>query len=231
MIDDRQARAAAFGLLGFTALTGLGWFLWAKGGVPSWGSRPEVFAAWYEAHRTESRLGALLGTLGLLPFLVFVCASYDVLRRASESSLMWARLSLVGGILTAVVHFAFLTFLYAAALRPGIVDASTTATMHDLFLVTAGTAPVIYLAMIGGYAAATRNSETGGGLVYRVSWFAAAVQLLPLGVPFSGDGLFDPARGLFGVFLPFGGLFLWAVIVAAGLFRAAGHPHAQGQAA
>lgn len=38
-------------------------------------------------------------------------------------------------------------------------------------------------------------------------------QLVPLGVPFSHGGLFDPGRGLLGVFVPFGGPFVWAVLM------------------
>jgi hypothetical protein len=127
----------------------------------------------------------------------------------------------IGGVLTAVVHFAFLTFLFAAAFKPGIVDASTTATMHDLFLMTAGTAPPCYLAMIAGVAIVSRQSGLFARGVGTACFVIAISQLFPLGVPFSEGGLFDPGRGLLGVFVPFGGLFVWAVLMVTQLWSPA----------
>ena len=206
-------RTAASGLAAFTGLTGAGWLAWAKAGVPSWGATPDTTARWYAAHVDGARIGALLGTLGLIGFIVFVSAMHEILASAEREPRLWSGVATIGGILTAVVHFAFLTFLFAAALRPGVVDSSTTATMHDLFLLTAGTAPPIYLAMIGGVAAVAFKS----GLFPRsTAWACVAIavaQLLPLGAPFDHGGLFDPGRGLFGLFVPFGGLFVWALLM------------------
>jgi hypothetical protein len=206
-------RAAAVGLAAFTGLTGAGWLVWASGGVPSWGAAPATTAHWYVEHVDAARTGALLGTLGLLGFVLFISAMHEVLAAAEGESKLWTRVATTGGILTAVVHFAFLTFLFAAALRPGVVDASTTATMHDLFLITAGTAPPFYIAMIGGVALVILRT----GVFSRAAGWACAViaitQLCPLGVPYDHGGLFDPGRGLLGVFVPFGGLFVWAVLM------------------
>lgn len=211
--SDSTRRTAALGLAAFTGLTGAGWFAWAQGGVPSWGASPDTTALWYAEHVDGARAGALLGTLGLIGFIVFVSAMHEVLTDAEGESRLWSGVVTIGGVLTAVVHFAFLTFLFAAALRPGVVDSSTTATMHDLFLITAGTAPPIYLAMIGGVAMVAFRS----GLFPRSTAWACVVialaQLFPLGVPFDDGGLFDPGRGLLGVFVPFGGLFVWAVLM------------------
>jgi hypothetical protein len=219
--DAAVGRAGAWGLLGFTGLTGAGWLAWASNGVPSWGAKPEVTAQYYVDHMAGARAGALLGTLGLIGFIVFVSAMHHLLSKAEGRPRLWTGVATIGGVLTAVVHFAFLTFLFAAALKPGVVDASTTATMHDLFLITAGTAPPCYLAMIAGVGMVARQHGVFTPAVGTACILIGFAQLVPLGVPFSHGGLFDPGRGLFGVFVPFGGLFVWAVLMVTKLWGSA----------
>src|SRR5437870_3007087 len=93
---DGTRRAAAAGLVVFTALTGAGWLAWAAGGVPSWGADPATTAHWYAEHVGGARAGALLGTLGLLGFVVFVSAMHDILRKAEGESNLWTGVATIG---------------------------------------------------------------------------------------------------------------------------------------
>jgi hypothetical protein len=220
----------AGGGIGFGILTIAGWALWAapafpalSPGLPSLSDSSASITRFYVEHADGARAGALLGTLALIPFLCFLVALYNRLR-ASEGGLGSVSLvALLAGVMVCVVHFVFLSFLFQAAFRPGVVGTEVTTALH--YAGTAGAAAsVLYATMLAAVAVITLRH---GALPRWLGVFAAVaapLQLLYIPSIFDRQGIFDVTLGLLGVYATFGTFLVWCV--AAGVAMAQLRPSA-----
>ena len=85
---------------------------------------------YYVEHATSARLGALLGTIALLPMLRFVVSMFNRPRAAEEGTHPLASIALLGGLMVCVEHFLFCGFLFQAALAPETVGPQVTTAWH-----------------------------------------------------------------------------------------------------
>jgi hypothetical protein len=219
---DRWFGAA--GGIAFGALTILGWAFWAapnfphtSPGVASWSDSAAAVARYYAAHGTSIRIGCVLGTIALAPLLCFTVALYNRLRAAEGGSGSWAMLALVAGLMVCVVHFIFLTFLFLAALRPGVLGAQATDA-----LVLAGTAgaaaSILYATMLFAVGIATVRYDALPRWTGILALIAAPLQFLYIPSIFGAEHIFDVTDGLFGVYATFGTFLPWCI--AAGIAMA-----------
>jgi hypothetical protein len=217
--DNWERWLGIAGGIAFGVLTLAGWAFWAGPHLPELNASPERIASWYVQHRAAARTGVLLGVLALVPFLCFVVALYNRLRAHEPGSGTFSLIALVGGVMVCVVHFVFLSFLYIAAFRPGVVSPDVTTTMHDLG-VQGGPASVLYATLLGATAVVALRY---GALPRWIGWFAVVATIcqffyLP-GIPFTDSGLFDPTDGLLGVYANFGSLLAWCIAAGVAMTR------------
>lgn len=214
--DDRwQVQAerwlGAAGGIAFGLLTIAGWAFWAGPHLPELDASPERIASWYAQHSGAARTGVLLGVLALVPLLGFIVALYNRLREFEGGRGTFSLLALVGGVMTCVVHFVFLSFLYIAAFRPDEVSADVTTTMHNLG-VQGGPASVLFATLLGASAVVILRY---GAMPRWIGYAAAAATVLQFsylpGIPFTDGGLFDPTDGLLGVYADFGSFLVWCI--------------------
>lgn len=227
MQDNSDRRLGAFGGIGFGVLTILGWAFWAapdfpklSPGIPSMSDSPASVAAYYAQHGNSARVGALLGTLALLPLLCFMVALYHRLKAAEGGSGSLSLLALLAGAMVCVVHFVFLSFLFQAAFRPRVVGPAVTNALD--YAGTAGAAAsVLYATLLLAVAVVTLRH---GGLprwTGILAAIAAPLQLLYIPSIFGAQHIFDVTVGLLGVYATFGTFLLWCVAAGVAIGRPA----------
>ena len=227
MRDNPDRQLGAFGGIGFGLLTILGWAFWAapdfpklSPGIPSMSDSPASVDAYYLHHANNARIGALLGTLALLPLCCFLVALYHRLRDAEGGTGSFALVALIAGVMVCVVHFVFLSFLFQAAFRARIVGPAVTNALD--YAGTAGAAAsVFYATMLLAVAVVTLRH---GALPRWTGIFAAVaapLQLLYIPSIFDKQHIFDVTVGLLGVYATFGTFLLWCVAAGVALTRPA----------
>jgi hypothetical protein len=215
----------AVGGIAFGALTILGWAFWAAPdfphltpGVASWSDSATSVTRYYAAHATPIRIGCLLGTIALAPMLMFTVALYNRLRAAEGGSASWAMLALISGVMVCVVHFAFLSFLFLAALRPVAVGTQVTNS-----LVLAGTAgaaaSVLYATLLLAVGVATLRYAALPRWTGILALVAAPLQFLYIPSIFGAEHIFDVTDGFLGLYCTFGTFLPWCIVAGIAIAR------------
>jgi uncharacterized membrane protein YkgB len=223
---------AAAGGIGFGALTILGWAFWAapnfpklNPGIPSLSDSPASVANYYAQHANTTRIGALLGTIALLPLLCFIVALYNRLRAAEGGSGSFSLLALLAGVMVCVVHFVFLSFLFQAAFRPHVVGVQATNALH--YAGTAGAAAsILYATLLFAVAVVTLRHRALPRWIGLLAAIAAPLQFLYIPSIFGAQHSFDVTVGLFGVYLSFGTFLPWCIAAGVAMARPAPAPSA-----
>lgn len=220
-----QRWLGAGGGIAFGLLTLAGWAAWARPSLfssirtaPDVGASSAHIARYYVEHATSARIGALLGTIALLPLLSFVVALYQRLRAAEGDEAPLSLLALLAGVMVCVEHFLFCGFLYQAAFAPSTVGPQVTAAWHYAYA-AGGAASITYIALLGAVAIVSLRY---GGLPRRIGVLAAVaapLQLLYLPASFGRLGTFDPLSGVLGVYVPFTAFLLWCIAAGVAMAR------------
>jgi hypothetical protein len=216
------------GGIAFGVLTLIGWAAWARPApfsslttAPDVGASVAKITHYYIQHATSARLGALLGTIALLPMLCFVVAMFNRLRDAERGNHPLSSVALLGGLMVCVEHFLFCGFLFQAALNPRAVGAQVTSAWHFAYA-SGGAAFITYVTFLLAVGVV--------GLRYRVLPRATAIsalvvaplQLLYLPSSFGQLGIFDPLSGVLGVYVPFGTFLVWCIAAGIALGKVEG---------
>lgn len=233
MQSTTDQRLGMFGGIAFGVLTILGWAVWAapefpklSPGIPSLSDSPASVAAYYVHHANNARVGALLGTLALLPLLCFLVALYHRLRAAESGAGSWSLIALLAGVMVCVVHFVFLSFLFQAAFRPRVVGASVTNALD--YAGTAGAAAsILYATLLLAVAVVTLRHHALPQWTGIFAAVATPLQLLYIPSIFDKQHIFDVTVGLLGVYATFGTFLLWCVSAGVALARPAPAPQPQ----
>jgi hypothetical protein len=216
---------AAGGGIGFGVLTILGWAFWAapefpklSPGVPSLSDSPASVASYYAQHADTARIGALLGTIALLPLLCFIVALYTRLRAAEGGSGAFSLLALLAGMMVCVVHFVFLSFLFQAAFRPHVVGTQITDALH--YAGTAGAAAsILYATLLFAVAVVTLRYRALPRWTGVLAAIAAPLQFLYIPSVFGAEHSFDVTVGLLGVYVTFGTFLPWCIAAGIAMTR------------
>jgi hypothetical protein len=214
----------ALGGIGYVGLSGAGWLLFERVGndAEPWWSATRL-AAYFHHHQTSIRVAAILFSLALGPYMVFLGRLRLVLsaspnstsRVRSASSILWG--SAIAG---AVIPFLFMTFFWGMAYRPGTISPEITQACFDLCILTGPAGFAIWTAMLWsiGYIVLREGALPRwlgiGALI------AGASQFLYIGDGFTDHGLFNGNSGLLGVYLCYGVYMGW--ILSVGIFWAVG---------
>lgn len=225
--DDTERWFAAAGGIGFGVLTILGWAFWAapdfpklSPGIPSLSDSAASVASFYAHHADTTRVGALLGTIALLPLLCFVVALYTRLRAAEGGAGSFSLLALLAGVMVCVVHFVFLSFLFQAAFRPAVVGTQVTDALH--YAGTAGAAAsILYATLLSAVAVVTLRHNALPRWTGILAAIAAPLQFLYIPSIFGAEHIFDVTVGLFGVYMTFGTFLLWCIAAGVAMGRRA----------
>jgi hypothetical protein len=221
LVDAQPGRTerwfAAGGGIGFGALTILGWAFWAapdfpklSPGIPSMSDSAASITSYYVHHGDSARVGALLGTLALLPMLCFVVALYQRLRTAEGGLGSFSLLALLAGVMVCVVHFVFLGFLFQAAFRPRVVGTDVTTAMHNAG--TAGAAAsILYATLLSAVAVVTLRHRALPRWTGIFAAVAAPLQFLYIPSMFGTQHVFDVTTGALGVYATFGTFLVWCI--------------------
>jgi hypothetical protein len=220
-------RLGMFGGIGFGVLTIIGWAFWAapdfpklSPGIPSMSDSSASIAAYYAQHANTARIGALFGTLALLPLLCFLVALYNRLRAAEGGAGSWSLVALLAGVMICVVHFLFLSFLFQAAFRPRVVGPAVTNALD--YAGTAGAAAsILYATMLLAVAVVTLRHRALPRWTGIFAAVATPLQFLYIPSIFDKQHIFDVTVGLLGVYATFGTFLLWCVSAGIALARPA----------
>jgi hypothetical protein len=169
---------------------------------------------YYVEHATSARLGALLGTIALLPMLRFVVSMFNRPRAAEEGTHPLASIALLGGLMVCVEHFLFCGFLFQAALAPETVGPQVTTAWHWAYA-SDGAAFITYVTFLLAVGVVALRYQALGRGIGLSALLIAPLQLLYLPSSFGQLGVFDPLSGTLGVYVPFGSFLVWCI--AAGL--------------
>jgi hypothetical protein len=222
LFQDRMNRLlGGGGGVAFGVLTLIGWAAWARPALfstlataPDVGARPSVITRYYVEHATSARLGALLGTVALLPMLCFVVSMFNRLRTAEGGTHPLASIALLGGLMVSVEHFLFCGFLFQAALAPKTVGPQVTTAWHWAYA-SGGAAFITYTTFLLAVGVVALRYHALGRRIGVSALLIAPLQLLYLPSSFDHLGIFDPLSGALGVYVPFGSFLVWCI--AAGL--------------
>jgi hypothetical protein len=223
--DNTERWFAAAGGIGFGVLTIVGWAFWAapefpklSPGIPSLSDSASSVASYYAQHADTTRVGALLGTVALLPLLCFIVALYNRLRAAEGGSGSFSLLALLSGVMVCVVHFVFLSFLFQAAFRPHVVGSQVTNAMH--YAGTAGAAAsILYATLLFAVAVITLRHRALPRWTGILAAIAAPLQFLYIPSIFGAQHIFDVTVGLLGVYLTFGTFLPWCIAAGIAMTR------------
>jgi hypothetical protein len=227
MQDNPDRWLGTFGGVGFGALTILGWAFWAapdfpklSPGIPSLSDSPASVATYYAQHGDTARVGALLGTIALLPLLCFLVALYNRLRKAEGGAGSFSLVALLAGAMVCVVHFVFLSFLFQAAFRPHVVGTAITNALD--YTGTAGAAAsILYATLLAAVAIVTLRHHALPRWTGICAAIAAPLQFLYIPSIFDKQHIFDVTVGLLGVYATFGTFLLWCVAAGVAMARPA----------
>jgi hypothetical protein len=223
--EKMNRRLGGGGGIAFGVLTLIGWAAWARPApfhalatAPDVGASAAAITRYYVQHATSARIGALLGTIALLPMLAFVVSIYNRLRTAEGGTHPFSTLALLGGLMVCAEHFLFCGFLFQAAFEPRAVGPQVTEAWHWAYA-AGGAAFILYATFvlsIGVVALRYRVLPRWVGISALVT---APLQVLYVPSSFGHLGSFDPLSGTLGVYVPFGSFLVWCIAAGVALGR------------
>jgi hypothetical protein len=215
------------GGVAFGVLTLIGWAFWARPApFSALVTAPDVAASaakithYYLHYATTAQIGALLGTIALLPMLGFVVSIYNRLREAERGTHPLATLALLGGLMVCVEHFLFCGFLFQAALAPRKVGPAVTSAWHFAYA-SGGAAFILYATFLLAVGMASLHYRILPRRTAISALVVAPLQLLYIPASFGVNGIFDPLSGALGVYVPFGTFLIWCISAGVALWRSA----------
>jgi hypothetical protein len=233
--DPWQERANRWlgggGGIAFGVLTIVGWAAWARPSFSTLHRAPDVGASTsaimsnYVDHATSARIGALLGSIALLPMLCFVVGMFNRLRASEGGTHPFSSLALYGGVMVCVAHFVFCSFLFQAAFAPQVVGPQVTQAWHWAYA-AGGAASITYITFLLAVAVVALRYRALPRWVGVSALVLAPVQLLYIPSVFGHQGIFDVLSGALGVYATFGTFLVWCIAagVALGKNRDPGSP-------
>lgn len=221
--DQINRLLGAGGGIAFGVLTIVGWAAWARPALfsslttaPDVGASISAINRYYVVHATSARIGALLGTIALLPMLCFIVAIFNRVRAGERGDHPFATIALLGGVMVCVEHFLFCGFLFQAAFKPKTVGPEVTTAWHWAYA-AGGAAFITYVIFILAIAVAALRYRVFPRWVGISALVVAPCQVLYLPSSFGHLGVFDPLSGAFGVYVPFGSFLVWCIAVGIAL--------------
>jgi len=199
--------------IAYALLIAAGWIFWAAPGIVEYNSSAPVVAEWFTDHQLMSRIGAVLGTLALFPFVFFIGSLQVRLRAAEGEAPAASSAALVAGAINGAMHFVFLMFLFAACFRPGETSPEITQLMNDLYLIAAPPCAAVMAAEVVAISYVILRHDAMPRWLGKAGIAAAVGVLLLIPTTFTDHGIFDPSDGLLGVYVPYGGFLLWVALV------------------
>jgi hypothetical protein len=238
--DQWQGRANRWlgggGGIAFGLLTLAGWAAWARPALfktlntaPDVGATASAITRYYVEHATSARIGALLGTIALLPMLAFVVSMFNRLRTAERGTHPFSTLALLGGVMVCVEHFLFCGFLFQAALAPRAVGPQVTEAWHWAYA-AGGAAFITYATFLLAVGIVALRYGVLSRRIGISALVVAPLQVLYVPSAFAHLGIFDPLSGALGVYVPFGSFLVWCIAAGVALGRTDTAAAAEGSA-